>query len=183
MMPTNNLLKSFLILFFFFPLSHSFAQNEHPEHPTKGEKEENPKKKDEKQDLTIEELADAAKAHIQEKTEENGGHFPVEDKKQGRTLELKLKKVHRKRLSHLGNNMYFVCADFKGKDGKTYDVDIFMKGSSKENLEVAREPMVHKVNGEARYTWHEEDGIWKKRMKGESKKKKEHPEHPEHPDD
>ncbi len=158
----------------------TFGQgDEHPEHPEEEKQQE--------QSLTIEEFADAAKKYIKQKSKENGGYFMVKDEKQDKTLKLKLEKVHRKRLSHLGNNVYFVCADFKGQDGKTYDIDIFMKGTSKENLEVTRDPMVHKVNGEERFTWHKEDGVWKRKQKGKKQHEhpKEHPEgseHPEHPE-
>lgn len=143
---------------------------EHPngngeEHPDNGNGGEHPNEgADAGQDLTIEQFADAAENYIQKKTKENGGHFPVEDAKQDKTLKLQLEKVHRKRLSHLGENKYFVCANFKGKDGKTYDIDIFMKGTNKDNLEEAKKPMVHKVNGEERFTWHEEDGQWERKQ-------------------
>ncbi len=169
-----------VLALFIFSLPPSLAQEEHPEHPEHSDEKE---KEGKEKALTIEEFADAAKAYIQERTEKNGGHFPVEDKKQGRTLKLDLKKVHRKRLSHLGNNVYFVCADFKGKDGKLYDIDIFMQGSSKDDLKVTRDPMVHKVEGEPRFTWHEEDGTWKRKKAGSSGEEHPDEEHPEHPDD
>jgi hypothetical protein len=57
---------------------------------------------------------------------------------------------------------YFACADFVGRDGTLYDLDVFMEGSTPETLETT-EVTLHKVDGEARYTWYEEDGLWKKR--------------------
>lgn len=88
--------------------------------------------------------------------------------------------MHRKRLSYLGGKTYFVCANFKGKDGNLYDIDIFMQGMKKSNLKEAKVPIVHKVNGEPRFTWDKENGVWKQSPAGEQKKKrkKEHPEHP-----
>jgi hypothetical protein len=154
---------------------------------TAKEQSEGSKTSQQQDDLTIEEFADAAEQYIRKKTEEQGGYFKVKDEKQGKTLKLTLDKVHRKRLSHLGDNKYFVCADFKGQDGNLYDIDIFMKGTNKDNLEPTEKPMVHKVNGNERFTWYEEDGIWKRRMK-DKKNGSEHPdggdhEHPneEHP--
>lgn len=140
---------------------------EHPdeggeEHPDEGG-EEHPDDKKQSSNLTIEQFADAAKNHIQKAAKKNDGYFHVKDKKQGKTLKLELEKVHRKRLSHLGDNKYFVCADFKGKDGKTYDVDIFMKGTKKSNLEEVRAPKVHKVEGEPRFTYHKVDGTWEQK--------------------
>lgn len=42
------------------------------------------------------------------------------------------------------------------------DIDIFMEGTSEDDLKPT-EKIVHKVNGEPRYTWYEEDGIWKRK--------------------
>lgn len=153
---------------------------EHPngngeEHPDNGEEhpddgEEHPDDgADAGQSLTIEQFADAAENYIEKKTEKNGGHFPVKDAKQDKTLKLELEKVHRKRLSHLGDDTYFVCADFEGKDGHTYDIDIFMEGTKKDNLEEAKKPMVHKVDGDERFTWHEEDGEWERKQVSSNK--------------
>ena len=169
-----------------FLITNPLIGQEHPdEHPSDKQSKE--------KSLTIEEFADAAEKYIKKKTRRHDGYFPVRDEKQGKTLKLELDKVHRKRLSHLGDNKYFVCADFKGQDGNTYDIDIFMKGTTKENLKEAKKPMVHKVNGKERFTWHEHDGVWKrKEVGGKEEKKHEHPddghehpddgsEHPEHP--
>ncbi len=113
--------------------------------------------------MTIQEFANAAKAHIMKKAKKSGGHFMVKDQKTGKKLKLNLEKVHRKRLSHLGNNRYFVCANFTSQDGTLYDVDIFMEGTKKSNLEEAGKPKVHKVEGEPRFNYYKEDGVWKRR--------------------
>ncbi len=133
--------------------------NEHPD----DEGSEHPDESSKSSSLTIEQFADAAKAHIEKEQNENNGFFRVEDEEQGKTLKLQLEKVHRKRLSNLGGDKYFVCADFKAQDGKTYDVDIFMKGTKKSNLEEVRDPKVHKVAGEPRFTYKKEDGVWKQK--------------------
>lgn len=143
------------------------GDHEHPdeggeEHPDEGG-EEHPDDNGKTSSLTIEKFANAAKAHIQKEAKQNDGHFMVEDEEQGETLKLALKKVHRKRLSHLGDDKYFVCADFKAQDGTTYDVDIFMKGTKKSNLEEVRDPKVHKVDGEPRFTYHKVDGKWEQK--------------------
>jgi hypothetical protein len=132
----------------------SFAQ-EHPEHPEKSE--EHPTSSAE---LSVEDLAVAVKDYVNDESEK--GYFIMKDEESGKKLKLTLDKVHKERLSALGDDTYFVCADFKGTDGNTYDVDIFMKGENKEAL-VATDRSVHKVNGKERYTWHEVDGVWKKK--------------------
>ncbi len=176
----KNLLT--LALAFVTIVGLTYAQTEHPEgkeHPSK----EHPKDQSAKKQLTIEEFADAAEQYIKRKSQANEGYFPVKDKMQGKTLKLKLQKIHRKRLAHLGNDEYFVCANFEGQDGKTYDIDIFMKGTNKNNLEATRKPTVHKINGDARFSYYKNDkGIWKRKGKEKyNKKAKEHPKGSEHP--
>ncbi len=145
---------------------------EHPaEHPQKAEKQEHPAQekmaehpehpeKHEKAHLTIEEFADAVEHYIAEQEKNSDGFFVVQDKEHNKTLKCKLVKIHKERLASLGDNEFFVCADFKADDGNVYDIDIFMQGSSKDNLKATR-TMVHKDNGNPRYTWYEEDGVWK----------------------
>ena len=123
---------------------------------------------DDTKPMTIEEFADAAKAHIEKEAKKNGGHFLVKDEKTGEKLKLDLEKVHRKRLSHLGDDRYFVCANFTSQDSTLYDVDIFMEGTEKENLEEASDPKGHKVEGEARFTYYQEDGVWKRKPVNQS---------------
>ena len=168
------LFSSFVLL---WSTSAAVAQ-EHPEHPKdkKAEHPEDPKEaKAEEVTLTVQELAVAVKEYVEMESEENDGYFSVKDDQQNKTLQLQLTKVHEERLASLGDNVYFVCADFKGTDGNTYDIDIFMEGTSKDNLE-ATETSVHKMNGKERYTWHEEKGVWEKKSIGKTKKTSEHPE-------
>ena len=146
-----------------FMLINCYAA-EHPEHPKGKEKPAEPK-------LTKEQLAEAIEAYVQKEAEANDGNFPVKDEKTGQTIQMKLEKVHRERLSKVGPDEYFACADFKGYDGKKYDIDFFMKGTSKENLAFS-EFMIHKVDGKERYTWHEEKGVWKRKPVEETPKEK-----------
>ena len=94
-----------------------------------------------------------------------------------------LDKVHRDRLSKVGKDTYFACADFRTPEGKIYDLDVFMKGPDKDNLTFS-EFMVHKEAGKERYTWYEQGGVWKKKPVGTAPEqpKKRPTEHPsEHP--
>ncbi len=156
---------------------------EHPtEHPSEHPAERPVTKK--KPALTKEELAEAIAVYVQEEAAQPGGYYQVFDEVAGKTLKLKLKKVHKERLAGIGNNIYFACADFQTPTGKLYDLDFFMEGTDKDQLKFV-EVTVHKEDGEARYTWYEEGGIWKKKSIGGVKKSAEHPhEHPqgaEHP--
>jgi hypothetical protein len=137
--------------------------SEHPDDGGSGGGSEHPDESSKSQSMTIEQFADAAKAHIEKEAKKHDGHFMVKDQKTGKKLKLDLEKVHRKRLSHLGDNRYFVCANFTSQDGTLYDVDIFMEGTKKSNLEEAGKPKVHKVEGEPRFTYYQENGVWKRK--------------------
>ncbi len=160
---------------------------EHPEHPKGTEHPEHPEKAAAHK-LTVEELSYAVKKYVDEESAKNDGYFIVEDNT-GK-LRLKLKKIHDDRLTSLSNTLHFVCADFSAPgagsaDGTVYDIDIFMEGTDKDNLK-ATEVKVHKKNGKPRYTWIEENGVWKTKdasavvsPQKEDPKKSEHPtEHP-----
>lgn len=135
--------------------------NKNHEHPEKHEnKQAEHPSKHKKSHLTISEFASAVDSYVAAQTKKDGGYFLVKDKKQNKMLKLKLQKIHKKRLASLGNNEFFVCADFDAQDGKVYDIDIFMRGTSKNNLKATR-TMVHKDNGHPRYTWYEDEGVWK----------------------
>lgn len=91
-----------------------------------------------------------------------GGAFLMVDDRTGKALKLRLEKVHKERLSNVGNDTYFACADFRSTTGKTYDLDFFMTDTSAVDLRVT-EITVHKENGKERYTWSEARGVWKKK--------------------
>ena len=145
------------------PEGEGAAEEEHPE----GEGEEHPEEEEPPaqataEPLTIDELADAITEWVATESIAGGGYLVIEHPDTGESLELTLDQVHRERLSRVGNQTYFACADFVGRDGTLYDLDVFMEGSTPETLETT-EVTLHKVDGEARYTWYEEDGLWKKR--------------------
>ncbi len=150
---------------------------EHPvEHP-KGETKAT-------EGVSKEELAKSIVNYVKKDAKLKGGYFLVYDKKNKEALILELVLVHKDRLSKIAKDIYFACADFKTLKGKIYDLDVFMKGTEKGNLEVT-EVSIHKEAGNPRYTWYEEGGIWKKKISGEKAKEgvakeAEHPsEHPE----
>ena len=138
------------------------AQGEHPttkkaEHPTttitpqivQGKK------------ITLQNLARAIEGFVEADIILRGA-FLVIDPKTDTVLKLKLEKVHKERLSHVGEDIYFACADFNADNGKVYDLDIFLQGTNTDNLTVT-EISVHKEDGIARYGWQEQDGIWSKK--------------------
>ena len=136
------------------------AQEKHPEHP-KSKGSEHPTEK-KQAGLSKSDLAGAIKSWAEKEAAGNGGWLKVDDPVQHKTLELKLEKVHEDRLSQVKPDVYFACADFVEKDGTKYDIDVFMQGKSKDDLQET-EVSVHKVNGKERYTWFEDNGTWKKK--------------------
>jgi len=157
------------------------AAQEHPKEHPKGQEHPKPGAK---AGLTKDELADAITAYVNNEAAKSGGSFMVDDPVQKKKLSLTMTKVHKDRLSQLDKDTYFLCADFAGNDGATYDLDVFMKGPDKDHLQTT-EVSVHKKDGVERYTWHEEGGVWKKHEAGAGKEhpagaSKEHPkEHPQ----
>ena len=139
------------------------AQGEHPtgskkaEHPTatitpqvvQGEK------------ITLQNLAQAIESFVEADINLRGA-FLVIDPSTNEVLKLNLEKVHKERLSHIGDDVYFACADFNADNGKVYDLDIFLRGKNTDELTVT-EISVHKEDGTARYGWQEENGIWSKK--------------------
>jgi hypothetical protein len=111
--------------------------------------------------LTKDDLADAIESYVRRLTADKG-EFRIHDDVLDKDVVLTLDKVHRERLSKVGPDTYFACADFKTPDGSVYDIDLFMKGTSKDNL-VFYDMTLHKFNGKERYTWEEKDGIWSRK--------------------
>jgi hypothetical protein len=108
--------------------------------------------------VTTESLAQGITSYVQAETARQGGVFSVNDPEQRTALGLTLMTVHRERLSQLADGRYFACTDFKGRDGHTYDVDIFMR---RESTGVTpTDVIVHKQDGKPRFDWVEQNGTW-----------------------
>ena len=124
-------------------------------------------KEKEKSMVTLDDVAKFAEEYVQKNSKD--GLFKYYD------------KIHREKLSQTKKNEYFVCADFKGKDGKTYDLDFFVEGKSKSYFNINNKNIsIHKVNGKEYYTWtyNEKKDIWVKKIIETEKKQPEKPEYP-----
>ena len=157
--------SSGLVLLLALPL---MAQ-EHPEHPTEQPKETQPQEQTQRPEevakmapITMAELSRAIQAYVADDSKLKGGKFLCRDVEANKVLELTLAKVHEEKLASLGGGIYFACADFQASDGHLYDLDMFMR-EGERGLQMT-EVSVHKVDGEARYAWEEEKGIWKKKQ-------------------
>lgn len=149
-----------------------YAQ-EHPEHPTKAKKATQEKKEHPTEHpaehpteakagaVTVEQMAHAITHYINSDSELKGGFFFVYDASAKKTLQLTLDKVHKERLSQVGDNLFFACSDFKSAGKEMYDVDFFME--SKDGKLAVTEIMIHKEDGKARYSWVEKDGVWSRK--------------------
>jgi hypothetical protein len=135
------------------------GSNQAQEHP--GEHPQEHPAGTKKSGLSTNDLAEAIQNYVKREAALKGGFFLVYDKGADRTLTLTLERVHRERLSRVAADTYFACADFKSAEGKTYDLDVFMRGPSKDALEVT-EISVHKEDGKERYNWVERNGVWSK---------------------
>ena len=130
--------------------AHATPADEHPEHPEDKSSSA----------MTLETLAEAITAYIEEDSNLKGGYFLVYDTVDKTPLQLELLKVHKDKLATLGNGVYFACTDMKAADGTVYDLDFFMQQTDDgiETTEIA----VHKKSSKPRYTWKEVNGIWEK---------------------
>lgn len=137
---------------------------DHPEQTMK-------RKEMEKSVVTLEDVAKFAEEYVRKNSKD--GLFTYYDKGAKKELELIFDKIHQEKLSQTKKHEYFVCADFKGKDGKAYDLDLFVQGKSKGYFNIDKKSIsIHKINGKEYYTWsyHEKKGIWvKKIMETENK--------------
>ena len=134
---------------------------EHPEHPEQQEPPEHPDQPKIDKPVTVEAVADYVEWMMEKRTAESGGWWTVHDDKENTDLKLQLDKVHRERLAKTADKTYFVCADFKTPEGKVYDLDFWVV-ETEDSLEIT-ETMVHKEEGQPRYNWYEEGGIWKRK--------------------
>lgn len=108
--------------------------------------------------VAIAEIEEGIKDFIAQKTEENGGFFPVKD--ENHDLKMKLVRVHTEYLSNLGPKRHFACVDLVDESGEVYDVDFFMEGEP--GAMTVTETTVHKLNGKPFYSWkqNKEDKTW-----------------------
>ena len=139
----------YLLLYSCLFCTYAFA-GEHPEHPTQKAPAVN-----------AQAVGKAVAEFIIKDASLKGGKFLVFDGAASEVLQLELLKIHMDRLTGIGNDTYFACADFEASNGKVYDLDIFMYGKSVDDLDVT-EIIVHKEEGIARYGWREKKGIWVK---------------------
>lgn len=157
--PLHRLVAASLTVLLFLFASSKLQAQEHPtEHPTRGKATEK-----KAADLTPETLAKEITQYIENESKLKGKYFLFYDEKSEKPLVLTLEKVHNDKLSKAAEGTYFACSDFKSKDGKTYDLDFFLKETD-SGLKVD-EITVHKEDGNARYDWVQEKGIWKQKQK------------------
>lgn len=145
----NNVLSALSAALFLFTSSALMATaGEHPSDHPAGEQSE----------VTTQTITTAIEKHVKKSAKKNDGYFIVEDREAGKTLYLKLDKIHKERLSAVKKDLYFACVDFTNRDGRTYDIDFFLKDSG-GSLNVT-ETMVHKEEGKPRYTWEQKGDYW-----------------------
>jgi len=147
----NLLISIALSMAFLILLSLQLYAAEHPgssvEHPgTQVEQKGKP--------ITADVVKKAIEDHAAAMSKAHGGVFMIRDDKLNKNWQLKFVKVHDpvRTFQKDGQTIYFACSDFKSVDGKDLlDIDFWMvpKGDKLEVIDTK----IHKVNGEARYTY------------------------------
>ena len=101
-----------------------------------------------------EDIRNAMKSYVEAESKKTGGNFEVLDPDTNETRKLQLIRVH-ERVGKTGD-YYYSCADFKDVDsGELLDLDLDVE-DQQGKLKVA-DVRVHKVGGEERYTYDEND--------------------------
>lgn len=154
-----NKSRTLITIFSLLALAAFGVAQEHPEHPQKSEHPEHPTEAKTAFKVDVDAMESAILAFVKHDSELKGGFFLVFDKKSKKPLTLTLSKVHKQKLSQCGENLYFACSDFDATGGKEFDVDFFMQLDEDEL--VVTKVMIHKEDGSPRYTWFEEEGLWK----------------------
>ncbi|MBI5144438.1 MAG: hypothetical protein HZA30_05165 [Candidatus Omnitrophica bacterium] len=127
---------------------------EHKEHPGTTHEAEHP---GEGPMFSADEIIKGIKDHINKVTKANNGIFPLQDPVEGKSLNLKLQKVHEDKVSHIKKeDACFACTDFIADDGTMYDVDFWMKKDASGNL-VVYDTKIHKKDGEPRFTYKDDE--------------------------
>ena len=144
-------MKYFSIIYCSFLLVSIPIMGEHPEHP------EHPSTKT--LSVYAQAVGKAVAEFIASDANLKGGKFLIFDTAASEVLQLDFLKIHMDRLTGIGNDIYFACADFQASNGKVYDLDIFMNGKSANDLNTT-EIIVHKEESVERDGWREEGGIW-----------------------
>ena len=117
------------------------------EHP--GEEVEHPGK-----EISADFVKKSIKKHVDAQSKAHGGVFMIRDEKLNKDWKLKLSKIHDpvRSFEKDGQTIYFTCVDFKSVDGPdVLDIDFWLvpKGDKLQVIDTK----IHKVNGEARYTY------------------------------
>ncbi len=101
-----------------------------------------------------EEIRSAMSQYVENEAANTGGNFEVMDMDLNKIRRLKMKRVH-ERVGKTGDYFYS-CADFEDLDSGELldlDIDVALKGKKLEVSDVR----IHKVSGNARYTYDEND--------------------------
>jgi len=97
--------------------------------------------------------------HVEAEVTRGGGYFSLPF--EGKTLRLKLVRVHTEYLASLGPRRQFACVDLADVGGDVFDVDFFLDGGAGDMT--VSETTVHKRNGQPFYAWEQkEDESWQR---------------------
>jgi len=99
-------------------------------------------------------IRNAMKAHVQKQAGSHGGYYIIKDPDTGKMRKLSLIRVH-ERVGKTGD-YYYSCADFKDVDsGEMLDLDLDV--AAHHGMLIVKEVRIHKLEGEPRYTYDDND--------------------------
>ena len=107
--------------------------------------------------LSPADVAAAIRDYVGE-TQAPSGLLRINDPVENATLDLKLTDVYAEKLMKVRPDTYVTCAYFSAPDGTAYDVDFYVKGTTRRNLKVV-DATIHAKNKLQRYAWADEKGF------------------------
>ena len=97
--------------------------------------------------VTVDTLAAAVEAYVDEATVSSGGVFSIVDSVEGRMLDLRFQRVLMDRILKVGEGSYVMGAAFLEVHSRDwYDLDFFLSGADAPSL-VVTAVMIHRKNG------------------------------------
>ena len=103
-------------------------------------------------------VADTVRSFIGDETHTRDGLCRINDPVENATLNLRLKDVYAEKLMKIQPDTFITCAFFESADGTSYDVDFYVKGTTRQNLKVV-DVSIHSKNGIERYAWADDKGF------------------------
>lgn len=109
--------------------------------------------------LPADEIRKGIKAYLEEAAKTSDGYYSIRDEVEGNYLTLKFVGIHGSVTYIPRDDTYLACVDFVADDGSaSYDIDFWIREDYEGKPEVYK-MVIHKKDGEPRFTYGDEEMI------------------------